>query len=1241
YNVTMWTNYTYYYENTTIKPDIFYLTTSPILQGGNVTPRSAAWGTPFNFTINISDNLGDTVNVTLQYQILGQGWTDHTMQSCTNCSDNGGLNYTQLNWTLYLPCQNYAGQYMKFRFNATDTEGNMKLSDPINPGQYVGDSDLFGIEKANASIIYISGNFSIATLTQAAVFLVQVRDDDNWTTSFSQDEYPLVMFNVTTDQSSYAYVNESYTNDTGYSNVSFVPTPQFQNGTQYWKAYIPESDSCYFPTNTTNYTVIIDVNFPPLYDNETVRGVTSGASGGWGENWTFNITVRDIEGDDLNVSLQIDTGSGYQTIENQSCQDCLSWTTLNFTTTFDCASINSSAAYRFQVYDNYSSPNMNETAPHTFTIETDDINFTVIQGDSSTANRSGTQNDTLIILVNDTDRNVSVESGVNGTIWITTAGGITWDSGYNVTTNSSGHWTYDFNATCDYEVGEQTWRFKSVDSCYDLVDSFYDKSETYSLTVMGELSFTLNLPREQNYTEGDNVYFFGKLEDDCDSLLTGFESDIIFRPWNSQFEYLLTSVAEGGGFYSRYWSTSGNKPGGWYNITVNVTEKDPNTFYPHEKNFYYPNVTEPLHAFYLDIYPRLTEANVTPRQDGWSCFRNFTINVSDEDEDTVTVYLWQKVSGGEWEQIGSSDQCTGCDNYTMNWSDSYTCADLTGDTTTMNFKFNSSDGTLDYTTSVVSGDYVDDDDSFILEKQDVILEHFYGDEVSVNRTGTGTSIPLTLTVNDTDRDQAAYSPSATTVFNITTDGEGPGFLLDGSNTTNSSGQVAYHFNPNCSYSVGKQFWQGYTDDGCYKTNQSGFFNVTVIGNILTSASAENSSYNQEDNITVWINVTDDCGNFISVSFINVTIRYNDTVAYNCTNMYEWGTGNYSCNWTTTKQDPTGYYDLVVDTSNPPYYNNATDEVIDDFLLLSYTNNNPFLTNENVVPDGWGALTNFSVDVEDPDNDNVTVWLWEADSPGGPYSLTDNQTCVECIAEETLNFSVYHTCQDAQALKYYKFNASDGQGGTAATSSHSFQIEKDNVTITVEYGSTSYVNRSGDQVSTPVIIRIYDSDNQTYVGVDVNSSLFVAYNGTNYDSGLDNTTNSSGHSVFYFNPDCGYTVGDRNWIAGTDGDQCYDDETSSPPDIMRISGDMIINFTNISCPGVGFCFDGDNVSVRLNVSDECSNLLNESTVILNFTHDSYNAECTPVNDENDGYYNCTWEVTLGPGGWYSAHARSSK
>ena len=180
---------------------------------------------------------------------------------------------------------------------ATDSEGNMKITDPINPGQYVDNDDTFQVEKSDINVTYIYGNETSAALAAPTEFGIRVYDLDNLSRIFTGYATPTVKFNVTTNgpASTQITINTSSTNQSGHANVTFLPTTQFYDGNQTWYAYIDTDSSCYKYNNTENLTVTLNINRPPYLEDDRINGVLYGAgvSQGWGEGWSFNVTVMD------------------------------------------------------------------------------------------------------------------------------------------------------------------------------------------------------------------------------------------------------------------------------------------------------------------------------------------------------------------------------------------------------------------------------------------------------------------------------------------------------------------------------------------------------------------------------------------------------------------------------------------------------------------------------------------------------------------------------------------------------------------------------------------------------------------------------------------------------------------------------------------------------------------------------------------------------------------------------------
>ncbi|MCK5642494.1 MAG: hypothetical protein KAJ19_16930, partial [Gammaproteobacteria bacterium] len=583
YNVSMWSNYTNYYENLTIKeyPGTFYLTTSPSLTLANVTPRQDSWSIQHNFSIRVADNLGDAVNVTLQEQVLGQSWYDVYSVNCTNCSDNAE-GYALIEFNNSYVCSGYAGEWMKFRFKSEDGEGNTVYTDSMS--QYYQSDDTFELQKSDVNVTYIYGNETTAWPTQSTEFGMQVYDLDNGSYVFSGSQIPLVKYDVTTNGalSALVMINSSYANASGHSNVTFLPDTQFYNGNQTWYGYVGTDDTCYKYSKSENLTVEVVINWPPLYFNESIEGYagdeSTSLSKGWGDGWTFNVSVMDQESDNVTVDLQLNTGSGWFIAANQTCTECTSWETKNFSISLDCGNVSTVVQYRFNITDDEN--NQNITSPHSFTIEEDDITYTLIWGGQGNISNRSADLVNLSLHVQVTDENGSLATP-NTTLYITkvgTGGGASWDSGHSITANDSGEVQYDFFPTCDnvstpteseeYEVGLHQWYVEvdSSDSCYKP-----QQTDTYNFTVYGSLYPIIDLPDgSQNFSIGETVLIQGFIQNYCEEPMNvNTTTEITYTLNTTGYGDNCSSIDRiGANVYKCNWVPWQDAEYGYYNVSM-------------------------------------------------------------------------------------------------------------------------------------------------------------------------------------------------------------------------------------------------------------------------------------------------------------------------------------------------------------------------------------------------------------------------------------------------------------------------------------------------------------------------------------------------------------------------------------------------------------------------------------------------------------------------------------------------
>ncbi|MCK4714540.1 MAG: hypothetical protein KAT35_03120, partial [Candidatus Aenigmarchaeota archaeon] len=190
-----------------------------------------------------------------------------------------------------------------------------------------------------------------------------------------------------------------------------------------------------------------------------------------------------------------------------------------------------------------------------------------------------------------------------------------------------------------------------------------------------------------------------------------------------------------------------------------------------------------------------------------------------------------------------------------------------------------------------------------------------------------------------------------------------------------------------------------------------------------------------------------------------------------------------------------------------------------------------------------------------------------------------------------------------------------------------------------------MNRSGNDT---VYLSVYFSDYEKgyqNVGSGVDGKIWVTKNGSGtgtWDNGSANQTSSDGYLRIWFDPGCSpfYYVGPQNWKGGIELDQCYENlGGNSTPYAMTIYGDF--NST-IDTPQYGNTSTvGDMLYNRYNISDDCGDLVNQTTTMISFGSPSDDWEAYSPNDEGDGFYNYDWDTSFHQGGWYDVMINMSK
>ncbi|MFC2143673.1 hypothetical protein ACFLQN_04720, partial [Candidatus Aenigmatarchaeota archaeon] len=545
------------------------------------------------------------------------------------------------------------------------------------------------------------------------------------------------------------------------------------------------------------------------------------STGGWGESpFNFTINITNLDNATTNISFYLREGTGsFSFVSSKTCTVCDN-TELSFEYNFTESNIDD---WRFRFIANDSIGFLNDTediygTEMNFTVERDDITINIILGNNIEINRSNSQlnNVTNISATVYDDDNSSYTVNINNeTEFFTYIYNGSSHTEVNEIINATNFY-YEFNPGCTYEPGLQTWMM-------NVTNAAYYKNQTTgprNVTIWGDLTTEYIEPTGlQSYEAGNTITFIANVTDDCLVGVSG--TTVYFLLNNSDTTYNCTSPGNTTGFnYYCDFDTNGKKVG-QYNVTVTASK-------PYHRN----STDSETDALKIEAIPLLFAADTLPRTDGWGVPRTFSVNVSDNDEDNVTVYLWERpVGGGEgdWTQVGSPQVCQDCVNVTLNWTDiSYVCDDIES----KEFKFNATDEEENnYTTSVAGSDYIGDSNSFTIEADNAWVEYIQGNETNATLES---STRLLVRVYDIDNSTYELVSTGFIGFNITKSGQGTSYSLAGANSTNSTGHVIFDFLPDQSYAVMKQDWIAFvnttTAPVCYKYNDTDTYNVTTLTN---------------------------------------------------------------------------------------------------------------------------------------------------------------------------------------------------------------------------------------------------------------------------------------------------------------------------------------------------------------------------------------------------------------------------
>jgi len=599
-----------------------------------------------------------------------------------------------------------------------------------------------------------------------------------------------------------------------------------------------------------------------------------------------------------------------------------------------------------------------------------------------------------------------------------------------------------------------------------------------------------------------------------------------------------------GNTYGCNFDTTGKAVGN-YNITMTGF-----------KNFHNNGTNFTLNGIKIKSSPILANGTINIASEGWGAQRTFTVNVTDNAGDTVTVKAFEDITGsGDFIEIGEQT-CTSCASTTLTFTSIYLCSEIRDSNT---FKFNATDteGNSDETTT----------GTFDIKKDNVRIDLITGN--SSNST-LNTPALFVVRIFDYDNNTFNLTSTATVTFNVTKTGPGTDFTLVDTNDTNSTGHTPFNFLADKSFNTDKQNWLAYTNtQTCYLTNQSSTFNVTTLTNTPQLTNETQGPPSAGWGVERFFNIT------VSDTHNNATISL-------------WEAATTSGPWTLLGTQGYNYTEriqrhLIHDASTTPDTGfNYTETInltgnVSTFNITIYNTNETtnfsfnITVNQVLILSNITAInrTNISIDVHSnitinaPGNNTINITVFNSTEDVVPLKYLAYADYFLTNVQRDLNFSINLTKDHAiDATWVYKFNATNTIGNTNTTletTLNNFTVNKDTLQFQELTGNNSIANRTGP-ITDVLYVRVFDQDNGTFVE-GINVSFTLTLDGTTEATAFKNETNSTGYSTYAFNPACSpkNEIGDQDWKIQILSESLYNDLTLDGLN-LSVRGDIQLVFT---------------------------------------------------------------------------------
>ncbi|MEM5855437.1 MAG: hypothetical protein QW472_03945, partial [Candidatus Aenigmatarchaeota archaeon] len=798
------------------------------------------------------------------------------------------------------------------------------------------------------------------------------------------------------------------------------------------------------------------------------------------------------------------------------------------------------------------------TSAKNFTIEKDDVMIQLVEGNYGIVWRNGTQTISLKVNLTDIDQNIPAVSA-NVTFWITTDGS-TWDSGTITLTDENGIAEYPFDPNCDYSTGIQKWKAGSTPNFYYK----YANTSNFTLTIKSFIALNISYPDGNAFLVGTKVPFIGQAYDDCSGIpgASVTFSDNFGASW-----YECAPVSDqGNGTYNCTFDTTG-RPFGWHNIRMRANKQ-------YYGDYPTPNETIKTNAYFVASQPVLSNPSLDHVIGGWGELYTFSVLLTDTDKNYNNVSLWKSFDQSNWTLVDSKFVQPTYSNYPVSFQVRFSCEDYLNATNGTNYwKINTTDiyGYSDETQIF----------NFTLDVDNVTVSIGSDSSSSVRRIGDNLAY-FRFIIYDTDR--GVYVNDANGTFWITRNGISYDYNLT---CVSHLGNCSVSYNPDCSSSVGIQYWKAGTTDACYQKLNTSNSSFIVYGqlNISLVQPTYGKIINRDKNTSLNASVTNDCNQEItdaSVRWYNSTWNliasgYNTTWRVPAT--YKLGPETIYSNVTREYYDPNSNSTLVyvygwsdvsyIEPINSSVYSagsvvNIKCGVIDgntslplsNYLVYFYKNGNNF-ANVSTSYDG-----------------NATVEWNTIGESAGWYNIT-------CVIKDN-------------STQYY--NASISQRETWIRITRPLLIDR----IVRQYTSI-YRNDSFSPHKTNISVHVKDAN----IG-DANNANVTFYNSSTLLASC--LTNSTGWcDLMDFNPED--TIAPQAYVIYINATRAGNENSETNTTTIIVKG--ILNTTIISPLNNSYYSKSQSIPLRANGTSENG----ESFLILNPTIKWYN-ETAQIAEGND-------------------------